>query len=167
MTAEISSMMDGEVKHDDAYHFFAAMKTHDELSDAWDTYHLIGDCLRQTTPLSKDFAAKVGIRLAEEPTVLAPQRRASPSFDHPLIGLSAAASVAIITFAGWTAYQHSDLQSPATVQIASATQGGKLALMAQKPVPGFNPYLVAHRETSPSMGMEGVTPYIRAVADNQ
>lgn len=167
MTAEISSMMDGEAKHEDAHHLFAAMKTDAELAGAWETYHLIGDCLRQTAPLSKDFMAKVGERLAGEPTVLAPQRRTPPSFDHPLIGLSAAASVAIITFAGWTAYQHADMQSPATAQMASVTQGGKLALMAQKPVSGFNPYLLAHRETSPSMGMQGVTPYIRAVADNQ
>lgn len=167
MTAEISSMMDGEVKHEDAHHLFVAMKTRDELAEAWQTYHLIGDCLRQTVPISQDFVLKVGERLAQEPTVLAPPRRNVPSFDHPLIGLSAAASVAIITFAGWTTYQHADLQSPAAAQMASSTQAGKLAVMVQKPGPGFNPYLVAHRETSPTMGMQGVTPYIRAVADNQ
>lgn len=167
MTAEISSVMDGEVKYEDAQHLFAATKTRPELMEAWQTYHLIGDCLRQQAPLSKDFALKVSERLAEEPTILAPPRRNVPSFDHPLIGLSAAASVAIITFAGWSAYQHADLQTPSAIQTASVAQGGQLVAMAQKPYPGFNSYLVAHRETSPSMGMEGVTPYIRAVADNQ
>jgi Negative regulator of sigma E activity len=167
MTAEISSAMDGEVRHEDALHLFAAMKSRDEQWEAWRTYHLIGDCLRQTTPLSNDFAVKVGKRLAQEPTILAPMRHRLPTVDHPLIGLSAAASVAIITFAGWTAYQHSDMQPSAMAPVASKTQAEKYAAVSNKPSKSFSPYLVAHHETSPSMGMQGVTPYIRAVADNQ
>jgi sigma-E factor negative regulatory protein RseA len=143
------------------------MKGREELAEAWQTYHLIGDCLRQAAPLSNDFAVKVSERLAQEPTILAPPRRKLPTVDHPLIGLSAAASVAIITFAGWTAYQHSDMQSPAAVQVASKAQAEKYAAASNKPSKAYSPYLVAHHETSPSMGMQGVTPYIRAVADNQ
>jgi len=167
MTAEISSAMDGEVRHEDALHLFAAMKSRGELGDAWQTYHLIGDCLRQTAPLSNDFTVKLGQRLAQEPTVLAPVRRKLPTVDHPLIGLSAAASVAIITFAGWTAYQHADTPSPAAVQMAATAQAEKYAAVANPSSKSFSPYLVAHHETSPSMGMQGVTPYIRAVANNQ
>lgn len=167
MTAEISSAMDGEVRREDALRLFAAMKGREEMVEAWQTYHLIGDCLRQTAPVSNDFTVKMGRRLALEPTVLAPMRRRLPTVDHPLIGLSAAASVAIITFAGWTAYQHTDMGPLPAVQTASKAQAERVAAVSGKPSKAYSPYLVAHHEISPSMGMQGVTPYIRAVADNQ
>jgi sigma-E factor negative regulatory protein RseA len=167
MTAEISSVMDGETESEQAIRILGSLKGKDEWTEVWDTYHLIGDCLRQTEPLSPGFSSRLGERLAEEPTVLAPPRRRLPSVDHPLVALSAAASVAIITFTGWTAYQYADVQAQPVPQLAAAAQPVKMAASSGKQAAGFSHYLLAHHETSPVTGMEGVTPYIRTVADNQ
>lgn len=167
MTAEISSLMDGEAENEHAVRILGSRRGQDDWTEVWDAYHLIGDCLRQTDPLSPGFSSRFSARLAEEPTILAPQRRKLPSVDHPLVALSAAASVAIITFTGWTAYQYADLQATPAPQLAVAAQPVKMAAASGKQSAGFSHYLLAHHETSPVTGMEGVTPYIRTVADNQ
>ena len=120
--------------------------------------------------LSADFSAKLRRRLHEEPTVLAPPRKRQTAFEHPVVTFSAAASVAIITFVGWAAYQSSALdRSPAMPAMASAPPVGvqPVALALRAPAGNIAPYLVAHQEVSPSMGMEGVTPYIRTVASSK
>jgi sigma-E factor negative regulatory protein RseA len=167
MTVDISSLMDGEIEADEASALVVRVAGNPDLERTWEHYHLIGDCLRGEGGLSADFGAKLKHRLHEEPTVLAPPRKRQVAFDHPVVTFSAAASVAIITFVGWAAYQSAALdRSPAMASAPSAgVQPVSLALRA--PVGNFNPYLVAHQEVSPSMGMEGVTPYIRTVASSK
>lgn len=170
MSVDISSLMDGEVEAGQASSLVAQMGKNRDLARTWENYHLIGDCLRQEALFSTDFSEKLKQRLRDEPTVLAPPRKRQITFEHPVVTFSAAASVAIITFVGWAAYQSTALhRSPAmqTMASAPATAVQPVALNLRSPSANFNSYLVAHQEASPSMGMEGVTPYIRTVANNK
>ena len=79
MKDRISALMDGELDERAAAEQIAACGRGGEAREAWRTYHLIGDAMRDTRVLSAGFSARVAERLAAEPTVLAPQRAARPS----------------------------------------------------------------------------------------
>jgi negative regulator of sigma E activity len=72
---KISAFMDGEIDGIEATGQINRLKEDGRLRASWDTYHLIGDTLRgEKLSLSSDFTAKLGARLAGEPTVFAPQK---------------------------------------------------------------------------------------------
>jgi sigma-E factor negative regulatory protein RseA len=99
----VSSLMDGELNLDEAEREIARLKTDTSLRASWDTYHLIGDTLRGDTVVDAGvagFAGRFAERLAAEPTVLAPPRRA-PRSRFQTYALSAAASVAAVAVVGW------------------------------------------------------------------
>jgi sigma-E factor negative regulatory protein RseA len=106
-------------------------------------YHLIGDSLRQTSPLSPDFSARIAGQLAKEPTVLAP-RRALPS-RRPLIALSVAASVAAVSLVAWVVLQFNHESVPGAT--ASAVVAGTSSPSASSEI-NVNGYLEAHQEYS-------------------
>jgi len=75
--------------------------------------------------------------------------------------LAAAATVAAISVVGWTALSVAD-DIPAV--LAQARQSGALrpAQLRMANVP--TDYLLAHQEYSPATAIQGVGPYLRAVA---
>ena len=75
MTREISELMDGELEGTEAQRLVSVLREEGEDRQAWRTYHLIGDALRDTRALSAGFSGRMWARLAEEPTVLAPRER--------------------------------------------------------------------------------------------
>ena len=97
MKAEISALMDGELERREAEGMIDALKTGSSARETWRNYHLIGDAMRGAPLLSAGFAARVTVRLDQEPTVLAP--RAKPIIEQRRWQLlSAAASVAAVAF---------------------------------------------------------------------
>ena len=173
MKANISALMDGELQDHELAASLAALSNREgEAYDTWCVYHLIGDAVCGTRPLSASFGARLARRLAEEPTVLAPAAAgARPAAPRRWIALSAAASVAAAVLVGWLALapQH----ETARVQIAQAP-----ALPA--PVPAAAPvakaparvplpreaddYLLAHQSYSLRGSLQGMMPYVRTVA---
>jgi sigma-E factor negative regulatory protein RseA len=147
MKQQLSDLMDGEL---DAARSEAAWKSFSsdaELRDCWHTYHLIGDCMRGevvTDSVTRSAPAeKIMARLADEPTVLAPGRKAA----HIAVGgktriaLALAASAATLSVIGILASRQEApplalvaQRSPATGQVAAA------------PSPNVNDYLVLHRQ---------------------
>ncbi|MHB8167354.1 MAG: sigma-E factor negative regulatory protein, partial [Sulfuricella sp.] len=103
MESRISALADGELDHEEANAILVSAREQPELRQKWNMYHLIGDSLRQTSPLSPDFNARFAGELAKEPTVLAPRRLLPPR--RPLIALSAAASIAAVSLVAWVALQ--------------------------------------------------------------
>src|SRR4051812_50110901 len=84
--------MDGELDERAADEATHALRGEGEALEAWRTYHLISDAMRDTRLLSAGFTARVAERLAAEPTVIAPANlRRTPA---RRIALAAAASVA-------------------------------------------------------------------------
>lgn len=148
MESRISALTDGELDHEEANAILVSAGKQPELQQKWNMYHLIGDSLRQISPLSPDFNARFAGQLAKEPTVLAP-RRFLPH-RRPLIALSAAASVAAVSLVAWVALQfnhESGLGATANTVVAEASTASAWSEI------NVNGYLAAHQEYSHAVQM--------------
>ncbi len=157
MKQEISALMDGEMFEDQADAFLDKLKRHPEAQQDWESYHLIGDALRQPDHICKSFAKSFHERLQAEPTVIAPYNRTSQRVRN--FALSAVASVMALALVAWLSLQVGNEPAP---QVASVQQDN---ISAVRPVSSqANDYLMAHQEFSPSADVHGAASYIHAVA---
>jgi sigma-E factor negative regulatory protein RseA len=160
MNENISRLMDGELDAAEFERAWAELKAPDAY-DCWVCYHVIGDQLRGTRGLSAGFSARFGRALHAEPTVLAPQP-ARGAGQPATFAWAVAATLAAVTIVGWTAFSMVD--TPPTA-VAKAREAATVRAAQVKP-PADVPadYLMAHQEYSPSLAIQGVGPYLRAVA---
>jgi negative regulator of sigma E activity len=141
----------------------------------------MGDALRGGLPkrLSSDFAARVQSALAEEPTVLAPPRRAPSSHPRLVAGWAVAASVAAVASTGlWLADRggsngalQANVSSVASnrpvVRLNSNNPGNDPDEPADAQAQAYfdqvklNPYLFDYSENRPNVGP---LPYGRIVS---
>lgn len=154
MDEQISRLMDDEMDEEDVDRLLAVLRQHG-APPAWDTYHLIGDAMRELAPVPSAFMERFGARLAAEPTVLAPRPRTR--YKPRAIALSAAASVAAVGLVVWAVMQTHVADFPENPVVANAPQSG---------FENVNPYLLAHQEHSPSVAMQGMATYIRTVSES-
>ena len=159
MKERISALMDGERLESDLSQDLASLRSDPRLRESWDTYHLIGDALRDH--LAPGYAARVSERLAAEPTVIAPARRRA-SRRIVQIGLKAAAGVAGIALVAWMALPDF---GPAPQQAAVSPPQAAPAVAATPVAVGVENYLLVHQSFSPAGAMQGVAPYVRSVSD--
>jgi sigma-E factor negative regulatory protein RseA len=182
MKEQLSALMDSELSAAEAARLMKAMKNDDALQEAWTTYHLLGDALRKSPQLSADFNAKLMQRLAQEPTVLAPQREHKRLAATQRFPLSIAASVAAVGLVSILALQITRLnQGAVPTQVAVAAVPQQVAMLtpaqpkadekALERTPAHvkftsatpSTYLLAHQEFSPSY-----TPaYVRVVSEQR
>ncbi|MDD5296170.1 MAG: sigma-E factor negative regulatory protein [Rhodocyclaceae bacterium] len=185
MKAELSALMDDALDETDAASTLDDLSRDASLRQDWETWHRIGDSLRQgsepVSGLSLDFTNRVMAALDDEPTVLAPRalpRRASPlRFALPL-----AASVMGVGAVAWVA---NALQSPRTPGAVVAMQkaapqmtsagtalgpvsgvGSSVqtvsyagASVRVQPVGQMREYVVAHEGYSPWVAVQGAARY--------
>ncbi len=159
MNERISALMDGELPEPDLSRDLARLNSDPGLLQSWDTYHLIGDALRDH--LAPGFAARVMERLAAEPTVLAPSRRLA-SRRIVRTSLKVAAGVAGVALVAWMALPE---LGPTPQQAAVPPQQAAPALAATPAAVGVENYLLVHQSFSPAGAMQGVAPYVRTVSD--
>jgi sigma-E factor negative regulatory protein RseA len=154
----ISALMDGELDERAADEATHALRGEGEALEAWRTYHLISDAMRDTRLLSAGFTARLAQRLANEPTVIAPAnlRRAPVK----RIAFAAAASIAGVGLVGWLAFA----PQPQTSQPVAQAQSPAMKTI---PLPSAtNDYLLAHQGFSPRVSLQGMAPYVRTVAEH-
>jgi sigma-E factor negative regulatory protein RseA len=176
MREKISELMDGELEGGAAAASIERLERSIGSQDdggaleAWRTYHLIGDAMRDTRMLSSGFAARVAERLAAEPTVLAPRRTSlglrREARQWYALPAAAAASVAAVGLVGWLALAPQPQLAPPPAPIA---QADRAQLETRKPLivplPTSTPdYLLAHQGFSPRISLQGMTPYARTVS---
>jgi len=171
MNAKVSQLMDGELEGAEAQRLVSALREEGEDRDAWRMYHVIGDALRDTQPLSAGFGERMRARLAEEPTVLAPRepvdagKRGFRGFLVPV-----AASAAAVAMVGWLAFVpqgEGPARSVAPVATAPAVQATPVAVGAEPAVPlplATDDYLLAHQNYASRSLLQGVAPYVRTVS---
>lgn len=156
MNERISQLMDGELDDDELHGQFCLLQSPEGRRE-WHAYHLIGDVLRETpAAVSRDFMDRFEARMSEEPTVLAPRRL--PARSPRMFALSAAASVTAVGVVIWAVLQAGNVDRSATQLAANNVQPDQAGAQV-------GPYLLAHQEYSPSVAMQGMAPYVRAVSD--
>jgi sigma-E factor negative regulatory protein RseA len=163
MNEQISQLMDGELDERGTDATLDALRRDVQALEAWRTYHLISDALRDTPLLSDGFATRLAERLAAEPTVLAPA--GSPG--RPRLVLAAAASLAAVALVGWLALAPQPQRGP---QLAQGTTAGaataKPPVLTVRTLPrAANDYLLAHQGFSPRVYLQGMAPYVRTVSE--
>lgn len=170
MKSRISALMDGELDARELQEPLSAL--HDDASarDAWRTYHLISDALQGRALLSTDCLQRVAVRLAQEPTVVAPRppELQAPQRARWFVPSALAASVAAVALVGWLAF--APRQQPGPTPMAKAPVAAQPA-QAREParVPltsASRDYLLAHQAFSPRNALLGMAPYVRSVADD-
>ena len=172
MKESISQLMDGELDERATEAALGALRRDAQAIDAWRTYHLVSDAMRDTPLLSAGFAARFSERLAAEPTVLAP----SPRPAWPRLALAAAASVAGIALVGWLAFApQRPSETGQLAQSAGAPKSAAVAATVSPKVPvlavttvlpkAANDYLLAHQGFSPRVYLQGMAPYVRTVSE--
>ena len=165
MKSRISELMDGELGEREAVTPLDALKGEGEARDAWRTYHLIRDHMRDTRMLSEGFAARVAAKIAAEPTVMAPGRAAAAPAQPRWRTLSAmAAGIAAVAFVAGLSFTLQDGAAPG-VQLAKQQPVPPAQETAQvAPPDAANDYLYAHQGYSPRNSLQGVAPYVRMVS---
>ena len=139
MKDRISALMDGELDEREAAATITALASDPQARDAWRTYHLIGDALR-------DGRAS-GI-----------VRRAAANAPFWRVALPAFAVAAAVALVSWVAF--------APVQPGRSPAPAPVAQAATVPLPrATNDYLLAHQGFSPRVALQGMTAYVRTVSD--
>jgi sigma-E factor negative regulatory protein RseA len=161
MKENISQLMDGELDERASATAFDSLQRDREALEVWRTYHVISDAMRDTPRLSEDFAARFAARLAAEPTVLAPARRARP----PRLVWAAVASLAGVGLVAWLAFAPQP-QPPAPQLAQAAPAAAKPPVVIVRTLPRMaNDYLLAHQGFSPRVYLHGMAPYVRTVSE--
>lgn len=159
---KISTLMDGEADGQEAHQAMLRLKDTGDARETWAAYHLIGDVMRGDGLPAFDVSQRVAAAIAQEPTVIAPQRssRASKPMTY---ALSAAASISAIAVVGWMAFSTVAVTNP-PVEVARAVVQPEAPLVSSPSDGQMNEYLLAHQGVSPSTSLHGVAPYIRTIS---
>jgi sigma-E factor negative regulatory protein RseA len=90
-----------------------------------------------------------------------PARHARPA-QVATAAWAVAATLAAVTVVGWTAFSMVDAPSTA---VARAREAATVRAAQARPLPDLpSDYLIAHQEYSPSTAIQGMGPYMQAVA---
>ena len=144
LSESVSVAMDGEMDNASLREWILSCRQHSVAAEDWQTYHVIGDALRQLPVHTCTLSEKIRVQLQDEPTILAPQgKRTASKFLMPM-----AASVAAICLVGWsalnipTANTHAPIMAAVPLQMAQVDQ---TKLVDQSKLANF---IAAHRDFS-------------------
>lgn len=166
MKSKVSALMDGELDKQDASNVIEAVRRNDELQEEWESYHLIGDALRQSSRLSMNISSSVSQKLKTEPAVLFPNNTSSipKQQKHKVFAFSMAASV-VAMISAWIIMHNSSYESHQSMIAENFNQDSNLtvvpvivsspATLGNYPPAEINDYLFVHREFSPGTNMRG------------
>ena len=159
MNEDISRLMDGELEDEAAFDRAVGALKQPQALATWVCYHAIGDAMRGECTVVPRVSRRLSVALANEPTVLAPQRRV----DRPATwAWAAAATVAAVAVVGWTAVSLTDAGGSPAFALAREAASVRPDALRGHVIPAD--YLFAHREFSPATPIQGVSPLQRPVA---
>jgi len=176
--SKVSALMDGELDQQDASGMIESLRKDDDLQQEWETYHLIGDALRQSSRLSMDLSSSVSHKLESEPTVLSPHTsKIHNQQKHKVFAFATAASV-IAMVSGWfimtnlygpqqsiTVAERSKHEKSLTVVSPTMVSSPTLERNLPHPPVEMNDYLFVHREFSPGINMRGQVTNVNTLSE--
>lgn len=169
--------MDGELIADEAKDVIKQLNMKNELSGDWETYHIIGDSLRQSSRLSIDISKRVSEQLKSEPAILIPivPAKEDEAYKRKNYAFSIAASI-VVVLAGWVGLQ--TLQEPSPIMVVDNHMENSMPVIPVVNMASpthlhsltpaeFNDYLFVHGEFSPGTATHGPSIYLHQVTDHQ
>ncbi len=149
----ISELMDGELKKDCSRFLLKRMQTDAQLSNKWDSYHLLRSYLQQNNdaPLVHDLGKQVLKKLASDQTRVDMQPAVHSRISvwlKPIIGSAIAASVAVVAIL--TVNNQSQLPDRELLDEVAAFHTAEQLTLPPKPVytrfpsstPGIQQYII-------------------------
>jgi sigma-E factor negative regulatory protein RseA len=161
MTKELSALFDGELEIHEESGVWGQLKANPDLRAQWQNYKLIGDAIRNERNLACDVTDGVMKALADEPVVLAPQRKRGSSWSGAIMAM--AASVAGISVVGWLALT-TQFDGSGTAALAQSKSTQAPVVATQTSSPGIQEYVLAHQANAPGLHLQGGTQHIRTVS---
>lgn len=171
MENKVSELMDGELDNQSVSNIIGALKKDRDLQEKWQTYHLIGDAIRQSSCLSINISPSVSQKLETEPVIFSPQAVIKPpaNYDrkqkYKIVAFAIAASV-IAMISGGIFMNH--LYEPRQMIVAEQSKQERnfnaAPIMVSNPSVKhhyvhppveINDYLFVHREFSPGVTVRG------------
>jgi negative regulator of sigma E activity len=172
----LSALLDDELDRPGADRAIERLLADQDLAGALARYQLIGTCLRGESPDPRclGVAAAVRSRLADEPAILAPQRRRPVlGWQRAAAGVAIAASVAAIAIGLFPRALDNPGPGPAAVaQAPVQTAVPALPVVGGEPTDGADEqaaqtalagYLADHNEFAARGGASGFMPYTTLV----
>ena len=148
LDGSISAGMDGELDDKALDRLIQLCKQDTHCQSQWETYHMIGDVLRQTPFTTSNLVTRIDQLLADEPTVLAPQhKRSVTKYAMPM-----AASLAAVMLVAWSALNVPSSSSPAPALAAAQMQQDKIDQVQ------LADFIASHRDYSPGAS----SPFVNA-----
>lgn len=167
---QISEFLDGELPQTEQDALLKTLANDEELSGAWERYHLIGDAIRNDLPelIGCDISTRVQQAIATEPAILVPLSRRH-ALVRPVMGFALAASVAAMAILG--VRQLNQDTSPAQPLMVAQEQPLPASTFDNSPIrpasvqtlpnTQLDSYLVNYYEHQGNMGM---LPYVRIIS---
>lgn len=182
MSEQISALMDDELNdtHDMSSCLDGICKDQ-RLRQDWALYHLISEHLRGDSTMAIDCLPRLNEHLAVEPaatlaatntaTILTPRRRNWRTVSW--LSFSALAVAMGVFAVAWMAWSMSlnpanpGAESMEIVLAPSAAPTVTVMPTSSSPMESNRDYLIAHQGVSPSGVLQGVSAYVRTVAETQ
>ena len=159
MKTTISALIDGELSKRELRSSIRELEQDQALREAWDMYHLIGDGLRRTEPLSNDFVEKVRNRLDQEPMI-------NISWYSSPKGWVISGTAALLLIMGIVVLSNLSLINTKLEPIIALGVFPQTVQNETYPVPvNMNDYLMAHQGFSFRSSIQGVAPYVRTISE--
>lgn len=163
MDDRVSALMDGELDDAAVRACLDSMLADSRLREDWALFHLIGDHLRDASPLAPEAlsADKPPRRNPQEDTPLWPSPWLLPARPRLLLsGAAALLGVAIAALAVLLLPPAAPQLIPPPVVASAHRLAGNLGTVAET----NQGYLLAHQGVSPSAVLHGASAYMRTVA---
>lgn len=150
MNETISALMDGELERDEARQAIRGLANDASRRASWDEYHLIGAAMRGEftgeVERRQQSAQAIFVRLAAEPTVLAPvAMKIAPVEKRTRMALAMAASVVTVSAIAVVAFkQQSGMVAP--VQLVQQVAPAPVVQQTSAAEVRVNDYLAIHRQ---------------------
>lgn len=170
----LSTLMDGELSRETSLFMTRRLSSDEGLSEKWERYHLIRDCIRQ--PGSKQLVTGLQVRIAASleaeaaPAVSAWKRN---RWLKPVSGLAIAASVALMAIMVTAPPQgvenvadpgqaNQPFVSPNTLPMAPVSRSQAASFASDQQL---NVYLLRHNQISRTAGRQGFVSFVPIVAN--
>lgn len=169
----LSTLMDGELSRETSIFMTRRLSSNEALSEKWERYHLIRDCIRQpgSKQLITGLRARVKVSLDTEAAPRASAWNTSRWF-KPVSGLAIAASVALMAIMVTAPPQgveegadptpaNQPFVSPNTLPMAPVSQA-----VSYDSDERLNVYLLRHNQMARTAGRQGFVSFVPIVASS-